>query len=550
VLPLFLLLACADGDYVSADELLGLRIEPEEASLEVWAGAPVSQVYQAFALLGDGREVPVDDVSWETSNLSAGSIDATGRFESVHTHGGISTISASHRGVSGTATLSVVYRDAILIDDADPGLVAAFDDAQATFDPDLALVYPEDGVSVPRNVEGLAFAWEGSDQVSRLRLRTAITDISVYTRLDDWTSTADLFTLIAATNTGGEVEVQVHSGDWDGTQLSGVRSGLAQALVVNRLDVQGSVFYWATDKEAILRIPFGSAEPADYWPEPSDDDPGGAPCVGCHVVNEAAQSMVVTHDGINGVFTTVEISDIDDPYSRYTSGIEERVTFKDVSPDGQYLVGAANGVLASWYMANGSRVDTYEELDDWITMPSFHPDGDRLVAIRSLVQNTQSDMVFLESEVVSIPWNDGLIGEPEVLVPSDPDHNHFYPTWSPDGRWLAFNRAEGDGYSNPAAELWILPADGGPAISLDQANGTDVGNSFPRWAPLPDDSVQWLTFTSTRDYPMLGGDRPNVWVTAVDERLLEEGRDGSSPAFWLPGQDSKSDNHLAVWWVE
>ncbi len=184
-------------------------------------------------------------------------------------------------------------------------------------------------------------------------------------------------------------------------------------------------------------------------------------------------------------------------------------------------------------------------------MTSFHRDGDRLVAIRSPVNSTLSDMVFTDGEIVEIPWNDGLIGEPEVLVPVEDTWNHFYPTWSPDGRWLAFNRAVGDGYANPEAELWILPGEGGAPIPLDQANGYGAnGNSFPRWAPLPDDEVQWLTFTSQRDYPVLLGNKPNVWVTAVDERLLEQGWDGSSPAFWLPGQDSESDNHLAVWWVE
>ncbi len=563
VVPWIVLIACSDGETVSPEELTGLRLEPAEATLTVREGEPAEEVldrfrrgepaettFVAYAQLGDGREAVVDEVSWEASNLSAGTIDTEGRYRTVDTHGGISTITASHLGVTGTAEVTVVYQEDVLVGDVDPAVVSAFEAGLPALDPDLALTYPADGVTVPRNVEGLAFAWSGAAEVSRLRLRSAITDISIFTTEDSWTSTAELFTQIAATNTSGAVEVQVETGQWAGDSLTDLASSQAQELRVNRLDVNGSVFYWATDKESIVRIPFGSSDATVYWPEEEGAGPEGPPCVGCHVVNEAAQSMVVTHDGINGVFTTVEISDVESPYKRYTSDTEERVTFKDVSPDGEYLVGAGNGVLASWYMANGSRVDTYEQLDEWITMPSFHPDGDRLVAVRSPLGQTQSDMVFTGSEIVEIPWADGVIGEPEVLVAADETWNHFYPTWSPDGRWLAFNRAEGSGYANPAAELWILPAGGGSAIALDQANGDDVGNSYPRWAPLPDDSVQWLTFTSTRDYPVLFGDRPNVWVTAVDEEVLAEGFDGSSPAFWLPGQDPDSDNHLAVWWVE
>ncbi|SNY37727.1 Dipeptidyl aminopeptidase/acylaminoacyl peptidase [Paractinoplanes atraurantiacus] len=49
------------------------------------------------------------------------------------------------------------------------------------------------------------------------------------------------------------------------------------------------------------------------------------------------------------------------------------------------------------------------------------------------------------------------------------------PAWSPDGRWLAFLRS-GDG----AAQVWLLPADGGEAEPL---TGLPLGAGAPRWSP-------------------------------------------------------------------
>ena len=87
-------------------------------------------------------------------------------------------------------------------------------------------------------------------------------------------------------------------------------------------------------------------------------------------------------------------------------------------------------------------------------------------------------------------------------------------------------------------------------VQMVANQGPDLQNSYPRWAPLSDDDVMWLAFSSRRLYAGQDVPMPNVWVSAIDAAAAEVGQDPSSPAFWLPGQDHGTDNHLAVWWEE
>ncbi len=95
----------------------------------------------------------------------------------------------------------------------------------------------------------------------------------------------------------------------------------------------------------------------------------------------------------------------------------------------------------------------------------------------------------------------------------------------------------------------MVDAAGGTPVLLEAANmGEGLTNSWPRWSPLPDDDILWLTFSSRRDYGYVAQrSEPQVWVTAFDPAEIEAGNDPSSPAFWLVGQDPMENNHVPVW---
>lgn len=540
---ILLLLACAGGDRGTlSSDVVSIRIAPEDSVLEVRAGQPAELSFQAFATNPEGEEAPLDLVSWSSSNLSVGSIDPDGWFQSVDSNGGVSEVFATHLDVQGSVLLTVVFRDELLLDGLSEAVIAAWPDSGASLGgPEIQ--YPESGVRVPRNVEGLPFIWEAEagERVYRLRFQSAITDISVFTTDPSYAATSDLWAQIAAANRSGLVQVSVTSATWDGSTVRDLKAGFPIEVQVDRLDARGSVLYWATNERGILRLPFGETEPELFW-----QGQDGARCVGCHAVS--GDDMVVSHDGINGVFSVVDIADPSDPVQVVDPVDSRRFTFKTVSPDGRYILGAGGGQLTLYNLETGGTVGQ-RDVDGYVTMPDWAPDGQDIVMVR-VKQGHQDDWSFTQGEIIQVPvLPDGGFGAPEVLVSSDGVNNLYYPAYSPDGAWIAYNRAQGPAYANPEAQLWLSSRDGQVQLPLDAANqGGGLQNSYPRWGPLPDDDVLWLAFSSKRQLPWTASRMPQIWLTAIDPALADGDQDPSSPAFWLPGQDVGSDNHLPLWW--
>jgi WD40 repeat protein len=545
LLPLLLFACTPPAATQAVTDVVSLRIDPSEASLTTRAGEPATTTFTALATFDDGHEAPIDLVSWTSSSASTGTVDADGVFTSADTNGGQTTVTATHAGIAATASVTVLYAVDDVVD-VDAAVPAAFAAATPTEDDTVALRYPADGTTVPRNLDGLGFVWApppGGDVVSRLHFRSEATDISVYTASDRWTASADLWTTIAAANRHGTVSVQVETGTWDGAALADVRQGPAIEVTVNRFDAQGSVLYWDSSLRAIMRIPFGETTPTRFWPVTDDGS-----CVGCHSLAGGQDRMVVTHDGVNGVFTVVDVSDVDAPTSVIGTNNSHRMTFKTLSPDGQYMMGVLQGALVLYDLGTGALISSLASDGYPVTHPDWSPDGTSIVMVR-MTGGSNSDMSFSGGEIVQVPWDGTALGTPEVLVARESGYNVYYPTYSPDGRWIAYDRSTGDSYADPDAEIWLASRDGSVHVKLAAANGAaDSKNSYPRWGPLPDDDVLWLAFSSDRGYPLVTATEPQIWVSAITPALAEAGEDPSSSAFWLPGQATTSNNHLPVWW--
>jgi len=108
-----------------------------------------------------------------------------------------------------------------------------------------------------------------------------------------------------------------------------------------------------------------------------------------------------------------------------------------------------------------------------------------------------------------VPRSGGL---PTAITPEGEDAG--YADISPDGRWLAYARAE-DGTTH----LYLMPLEGGDARRL-----TDNPGTLPRWSP----DGQWIAFTRDRGF------ESGVFVIRLDgtdERRLTES--GGWPT-WFP----------------
>ena len=153
--------------------------------------------------------------------------------------------------------------------------------------------------------------------------------------------------------------------------------------------------------------------------------------------------MVVTHDGINGVFSVVNIFDPGNPTVVVNTNDSNRFTFKTVSPDGQYILGSIFGKLKLYKLSTGELIKDLTPAGTYMAQPDWSPTGDQIVAVN--VTSTQDEFRFTGGELVVMDWDESKqsLSTPQVLVPRDSNYNFYYPAWSPDGEWVAYNRTVG-----------------------------------------------------------------------------------------------------------
>jgi hypothetical protein len=161
-------------------------------------------------------------------------------------------------------------------------------------------------------------------------------------------------------------------------------------------------------------------------------------------------------------------------------------------------------------------------------------------------------------DIYTVPYNGGLGGQATPLAgASEPGVAEYYPDFSADDRFIAFNRVQnGTGriYYHNQGEIYVVPATGGQALRLaandpPQCSGESspgVTNSWAKWSPTvrpgPEDSPHagkryyFLLFSSARQSPFRLGQGPasQLYLTTVVQ--LPTGELQTYPAMYLWNQ--------------
>jgi hypothetical protein len=464
---------------------------------------------------------------------------------------GKTTVRAQMGNDIGSTPLTVRLQAVVIDPGAPPDSPGQFGGGN---DPSRAptIAYPPAGALMPPNINMLEFQWTpGQATLFELRMVSESVDLTIYTLCkmvgNGCSYLPDEMTMKLLTQSArnGSVQLTMRGSAPKG---GGVGSAPAQQLSFSDTDMRGGLYYWAASIGGIARYDFGlRGQKAEAYYGPLQ---GIAVCVGCHAMSRNGKRIAV---GMNipspALMRTLDTATRNKLFEIGT-GFLSGSNFQAFTPDGQFLVTTEQAGLTVRDGTSGMIFGSNPALKN-ANMPDFSPDGKTVVFARSAMACGGPCTLSTQAATLYTVGFRGVVGfgTPEVLVQSMGENN-YYPAFSPDGRYVSFNRAGGDSYDAPDAKVMVVPAAGGTPIDLQSVN-TTAGNSWPKWSPFQHrfgtSPILWLTFSSRRAYGVHTSANAQIWMVPVDTSKLDKGMDSGYPPFWLPFQDLNTGNHIPAW---
>ena len=467
------------------------------------------------------------------------------------------------------------YRDfpaAPIVDPSAPANAATLFGAAGTPSGGPCLADPQTGTLFPNNWLRPRFAWvpTGGENLFEVRLTAQNQDdaLVVYTAATTWTMPADVWAGLSQHTVDLPITVAVRGATYSsgsGTLTSGPELGSSGTIRVAPVSAPGAIVYWTSPASGMVLRGFRIGD--ESLKDIVTPAGAGTLCVGCHTA---------TPDGAYVGFAA----------SSATGGALALLSADGNQLAPPFISASAHALMARqdqeapafsplhWTTGDRIALTMYNSEIMWTDLEATSAAqgagwgylaraGDAGAAASASFAHTSDTVLYVSSSSVvqgvtvtsgvieTVPFNNGAGGTPtQVVATAD---NNYYPSFSPDDKYIAYNRVPGgmSSYNNAQAEVYVSPAAGGVPVRLAAndpsactgAVSPGVTNSWPRWSPGAQDNggrrYYWLTFSSTRS----GGQRQIYVAPVVDNGVTLT----TYPALYPWNQAASDDGHTPAW---
>ncbi len=593
------------------------------------AGVPA---VDAKSKCADGMTDVTHKVEWVVEEPTMGSFDETikGKFttqvlekgKKVPAYGGGKTrILAKIAGITGSANLEVMRINTFYAGKANSSAASKF--SATAKSGSMTMRYPPNKVLVPPNLGQLELQYTSS----RKNDLYYILITSTYSQIRIFTTDANFHNLdvkqwpsVGQTNKGQMVKIRIYG--TTAAKPTYQSHSPTYYMYIAEHEIRGGLYYWDTSEPVgIYRYDFEkptSTAEAYYTSKQAGD------CIGCHALSRGGELVAFTKTGGSGmtdIFDVKQRTSIVKPAGKYrgdiqtfgpngkeiivvhkgvlrrrdvntgailenipTSSFKSCKTTKDCTKAGESCIGHCSKRTqvcnSDKACPTGEKCQKHSCRTGLATHPDWSADGNMLAYVHVPYSyyhmhdngyKVPDDVHFERGSIYLIKKNkQGQWTAPRALVTGGKGINYYYPTFSPNGEWIAFNRSSGDSYSDEDATVYVVSPTYDPKkpdkkklIKLNATvNPNNQSNSWPRWSPFVQNykgnTLYWLTFSSLRDYGLrlknskpgmkYKDKAPQIWMVPFDTTRAAKGQDPNPhPVFWLPFQNVKHHNHIAQW---
>ncbi|MDZ4694845.1 MAG: hypothetical protein SGI86_06810 [Deltaproteobacteria bacterium] len=490
------------------------------------------------------------------------------------------------------------------------------------------VVEPEEGSLFPSNWLRPRIRWTGGTGPTQIRITTARQKhpLVVYTMQSEWKMPAEIWKNLSGHNRNEPIQIEVR-------QESGVSK---TSFTVAWVTAEGSMVYWAakpsevgkdpTDKSALLDSELRGFAVGDestvsalripQVEQPSREqsmNPRPVRCIGCHVATPDGQYVAFTdhwpwNTAIAGVKPGITGKSLPELSGGGLSAVNRpwggMMTFSArhwVKGDRTMVLGSSmQNPTQPWSTDNKAKAELvwYDLESTTPTDPKVTVDGAQFgkllrigdtrgaaspdwgnasdtIVYASTAGNLDGRLETGATDLYTVPYADRK-GGMALPVPgaSESGFEEYYPAFSPDDKFIAFNRLPSGQkmYANPNAELFVvstlaqsasavrLAANDPPACTGKKSPG--INNHWARWSPVHQSvgeaTVYWIIFSSNRaDIPPVRSEYKNpampngstvsvsqLYLTAVVE---DESGIRTFPAIYMWNQSTDTLNTTPAW---